>query len=80
LRLARRIERLEARVPKGKKRVILVWIGADGKTTKVADTDPHVRNERYGNGADGVGLRTQIGFASVPELGTILLTSIGLTT
>ena len=42
MRLTTRIDRLEARVPKGKKRVILVWIGADGKTTKVADTDPHL--------------------------------------
>jgi hypothetical protein len=47
LRLTTRNERLEARVPKGKKRVILVWIAKDGKTTKVADTDPHRRDERY---------------------------------
>jgi hypothetical protein len=47
MRLTTRIERLEARVPKGRKRVILVWIGAEGKTTKVADTDPHLRDERH---------------------------------
>ena len=33
-----------------------------------------------GNGADGVGLRTEIGFAAVPEPGTICLTLIGVTT
>jgi hypothetical protein len=47
LRLTTRIERLEARVPKGKKRVILVWIGADGKTTKVADTNPERPDHRH---------------------------------
>jgi hypothetical protein len=47
LRLTTRIARLEARVPKGKKRVILVWIAADGKTTKVADTDPELPDRRH---------------------------------
>jgi hypothetical protein len=62
MRLTTRIERLEARVPKGKKRVILVWIGADGKTTKVADTNPECPDHRHydsvlsGYQRDGVNL------------------------
>jgi hypothetical protein len=38
--LRRRIEKLEARLPKSLKRVILVWISPDGHTIKAADTHP----------------------------------------
>lgn len=32
----------------------------------------------FGNGADGVGLRTEIGFTSVPEPGTLLMLGTGI--
>jgi hypothetical protein len=41
-----RIQRLEARVPRGRNRIILVWIGRDGRTIKAADTDPHLPDQR----------------------------------
>jgi hypothetical protein len=46
VRLSVRIERLEARVPKSRNRVVLVWIGKDGRTMKAADTDPHLPDPR----------------------------------
>jgi hypothetical protein len=44
--MIRRLERLEARVPRSRKRIILVWVGMSGRTTKVADTDPHLPDDR----------------------------------
>ena len=40
MRLEQRLERLEARAPKVRRRTILVWIDAKGRRTKAADTDP----------------------------------------
>ena len=40
MRLAQRLERLEARAPKVRRRTILVWIDRNGQRTKAADTDP----------------------------------------
>jgi len=40
LRLVRRLGRLEARAPKPRQRVILVWVDKNGRTTKAADSDP----------------------------------------
>jgi hypothetical protein len=38
-----RLERLEARMaPRCRRRIILVWVGDNGQTTKAADTDPHL--------------------------------------
>ncbi len=37
-----RIERLEACIPRQRKRVILVWVDREGKQTVAADTDPHL--------------------------------------
>jgi hypothetical protein len=43
--LLRRIEKLEARLPKVQKRVILVWISPDGSTTKAADSHPDLPDD-----------------------------------
>jgi hypothetical protein len=43
--LLRRIEKLEARLPKAQKRVILVWVSPDGSTTKAADTHPDLPDD-----------------------------------
>ena len=43
--LLRRIERLEAQLPKVQKRVVLVWISPDGHTIKAADTHPHLPDD-----------------------------------
>jgi hypothetical protein len=43
--LLRRIEKLEARLPKVLKRVILVWVSPDGSTTKAADTHPDLPDD-----------------------------------
>jgi len=40
LRFAQRLERLEARAPKPKRRTILVWVDKHGHRTKAADSDP----------------------------------------
>jgi len=40
LRLTQRLERLEAGVPKTKRRIILAWVDENGRATKAADTDP----------------------------------------
>ena len=42
MRLQQRLERLEARAPKVKRRTILVWIDQNGRRTKAADTDPEL--------------------------------------
>jgi hypothetical protein len=47
MRLLVRIERLEARTPKSRKRIILVWVGKNGQATKAADTDPHLPDARH---------------------------------
>ena len=46
MKLIKRIEVLESHAPKCRKRVILVWIGHEGHTTKVADSDPHLPDDR----------------------------------
>ena len=46
MKILSRIERLEARVPKGKSRVILVWMDRSGRRTKVADTNPELPDLR----------------------------------
>ena len=46
MRLVERIGRLEARVPKPLKGVILVWVSPDGSTTKAADTHPYLPDDR----------------------------------
>lgn len=40
MRLAQRLERLEARMPKPRRRTILVWVDKTGRRTKAADSDP----------------------------------------
>ena len=40
MRIAQRIERLEARMPKPRRRTILVWVDENGRRTKAADSDP----------------------------------------
>jgi hypothetical protein len=45
VKLALRIQRLESRLPKVQKRVILVWISPDGRTIKAADTHPHLSDD-----------------------------------
>lgn len=42
MRMLHRIERLEARAPRQRRRIILVWVDKDGNRTKAADTDPHL--------------------------------------
>jgi hypothetical protein len=43
--LLRRIERLEARVPKPLQRVVLLWVSPDGSTIKAADTHPRLPDD-----------------------------------
>jgi hypothetical protein len=45
VRLLERVGRLEARMPKPRKRVILVWISPSGQTIKAADTHPHLPDD-----------------------------------
>ena len=40
MRIAQRLERLEARAPKPKLRTILVWVDEHGNRTKAADSNP----------------------------------------
>jgi hypothetical protein len=47
MRLLLRIERLEAKAPTSPKRIILLWIGRNGRTTKAGDTDPHLPDGRH---------------------------------
>jgi len=42
MKLESRLQRLEARAPKIRKRVILVWVDGEGRRTKAADTDPEL--------------------------------------
>ena len=42
MRLEQRLERLEARAPKVRRRTILVWIDDKGRRTKAADTDSNL--------------------------------------
>jgi len=42
MKLESRLQRLEARAPKIRKRVILVWVDGEGRRTKAADTHPNL--------------------------------------
>jgi hypothetical protein len=42
VKLLPRIRRLEARAPRYRSRIVLLWVGEDGHTTKAADTDPQL--------------------------------------
>lgn len=42
MKLESRLQRLEARAPRVRNRVILVWIDPEGRRTKAADTDPEL--------------------------------------
>ncbi len=41
-----RMEALERRAPPSPRRVILAWIDREGRLTKVADTHPHLPDDR----------------------------------
>jgi hypothetical protein len=50
MKLLFRIERLEARMPRPKRRIILVWIDGEGRRTVAADTHPHLADSSpYGD-------------------------------